>query len=562
MPSWSFLSPRNLAKGKSYRIGAQWPDKLFSGMETQQYPNKGQLTSGRQATISVKDPGWLGLLRQYGRSIIVDLEKTCKIEWISLKFLLNIDAGILVPSVVFFYVSLDGTRWTKIGSAHDSAKWYEKEPQIYEFKLERVAYARFVRAQFVAKVYAFVNDFIVYGSSVLRQTRQFEEEMLSQIMGDNYLVDLQDTKIEPIQVRRVSEKYREIISSGYLIADNGKSSAIRNLALIYTGAHDLQNTWTVDDFLPMVTYMTVDREIAGWLFDGALFVPYGKMPTSAAAWSSWVVDLFTPSTQLFALEEAVGRAKEVMHDPEHKVRCVITIPSTISEPSDFGSIEPRGRSFVFDHEAIGHEEAFKNKRDAIRWLMQMVLHRWGEAMFAHLQLTGFYWQPEFLNEKDPYDIHLIQSIALDIHAKDLMFYWIPFYGAPGIPDAGNLGFDCVMLQPGVSFHGDIDSKARFEACVAQAKYYHMGIELELHWDILNRQEPKKAQIALEKYEEYLQAGILYGFSTNVMKAYYLGSKSFLQCFTSDEERANLVYEDTVRFINGSYSMDDQHQSQQ
>src|ERR1700730_7721164 len=111
------------------------------------------------------------------------------------------------------------------------------------------------------------------------------------------------------------------------------------------------------------------------------------------------------------------------------------------------------------------------------------MDRWNKAHFSNLTLAGFYWEPESLDSTQPYDAQLIQATSDLVHQKDMNFYWIPYYGAPGLTEWQQLGFDSVMIQPSVSFNWSIDAGARLKSTAEQGQYYHTGIELEQHWDV-------------------------------------------------------------------------------
>jgi hypothetical protein len=132
------------------------------------------------------------------------------------------------------------------------------------------------------------------------------------------------------------------------------------------------------------------------------------------------------------------------------------------------------------------------------------------------------------------------------------FYWIPYYGAPGITAWRQLGFDNVMIQPGVSFNWSIDAALRLGSTADMAQYYHTGLEIEQHWDVVST-NTRLATIAQNKYYDYFTGGYVYGYEGNVMKSYYLNSKTLLTAYQNQNPFYHQIYDNTVSFINGKWT---------
>ena len=597
---WRSPRLRNLALGRPYTIGAQWPDALFSQTEQQQYPDTGQLTDGHTGDLNVKDPGWMGLLRQYGRSIVIDLGQAQDVRSVELRFLQNLRAGIQFPDAVRFYASVDGARWHVVGACGDQSRRGAETPQIQVFSTEMHGNAQYMRVQFTAKVYAFMDECYVYGYvGSDPDADPLPGVGLTELMGVNYLVDphspnaggvlgirhaparpsgatasstdssasavivdFSDTRTShPLPVDgaekgdalSIAPPSQDVPSaSGYLTSGHPVSGGVNHMQLVYTGSGDSLGTWTAEDFTPMIAQIGDDGQPVRWLFDATLFGPYGKMPTSAAAWSAWLHELFSPRVNLDALDQTVGQLKQTFADPYFQEKVVLTLPSTIAGPADFGSIAAGTESLNMNPGDVGFESAVVNKLEALRWIMQQELKRWRQTNLKHLQLAGFYWRPESVNVNDPYDPWLIEQIAADVHAEGLRFYWIPFYGAVGVTVARQLGFDAVMIQPNVSFNWNIDARQRLRSVSDMAQFYQMGVEIELHWNITNRNSSAHAQTALSRYDDYFTAGQQYGYGGHVTKAYYLNSKSLVQCSRSADPLPRQAYVDTVAFVRDEW----------
>lgn len=579
---WFRPHTTNVALHRPYTIGAQWPDRSFHLAEQAQHPDRGNLTSdGEGATLKPGDPGWTGLLRQYGRSVTVDLGAVLHVQDASLRFLQHMRAGIQFPDCVNFYTSEDNVAWQVAGRAFlDSTDWQDTPAsRVVSIAMDR--HARYVRLQFTAKVYAFIRELRVGGRTARPDAPSPDDgPVLTSIMGDNYLVDPEAPDGDRFTVRAVPRKGQDAaedpvhadkpgaraggtpagrmraaasedsLSEGYLTADDPQSGGVNHMQLVYTGPGDGTATWTEDDFLPLVAALDADGEPTAWLFDGALFCPHAKLPHSAAAWTSWLDNLFTQGIQLSALDQTVDRIKRrgVLQD-DFTVGVVLTLPVAMKASADFGSFSG-GPPLVMDPALVGRERTAENKYAAIAHVLQEGVRRFAALSPRHLRLVGFYWRAESQDVNDPYSPWLIRQTADAIHGEGLRFFWIPFYGAVGVPVARNLGFDAVFIQPGVAFHPEVDAADRLAATARLAEHCHAGIELELHWDILNRANPEKAAAALARYKEYLSAARRHGFDGNVAKAYYLNTKTLSMCSRSADASAREAYTATVSLLVG------------
>ncbi len=637
---WHSPRVRNLALGRPYTIGAQWPDTLFSQTEQRQYPDAGQLTDGHTGSLNARDPGWVGLLRQYGRSIVIDLGEIQDVRSVELRFLQNLRAGIQFPCMVRFYASIDGASWHFVGSCGDQTSWYADAPQIQSFATDLHGNAQYIRVQFTAKVYAFMDECYVYGRpGPDLDADPWSGDGLTALMGVNYLVDphcpdaggalrirhapvvapaaaasspdrsdpagptgmaptlasagsagisrtldfagptgiaptLASADIADVSSTRytalahadragevgaqsgVASDQGDQPGLGYLTREHPESGGVNHMQLVYIGSGEVAGTWTGEDFSPMIAQIESDGRPVRWLFDGTLFGPYGKMPTNAAAWSAWLHELFSPLVNLDALDQAVGQLKRTFADSEFQEKVVLTLPSTIAGPSDFGSLAAGMESLNMNPGEIGPGAAVVNKLTALQWIMREALKRWRQADLHHLRLAGFYWRPESVNVNDPYDPWLIKQMAAAVHAEGLLFYWIPFYGSAGVTVARQLGFDAVMIQPNVSFNWNIDARQRLRSVSEMAQFYHTGVEIELHWDITSRNNPAHVQTALSRYDDYFTAGVRYGYGGRVTKAYYLNSKTLVQCSRSADQLPRQAYADTVAFVRDEWSRTD------
>lgn len=607
----------DIAIGKPYTMGVQWPDATFEKSEVA-YSNTGQLTDGQYASLSFSDKGWVGVLRQGGHSVVVNLGSSQQVTRVSLDFLQNLGAGIDFPDSVTYYASNDGSTWQKIGTAWSGQGGGDYTPQTQPYTVDTKVNAQYIRAQFDDKVFSFMDEFSVFGvpqqnqGSVQQSSTGGNSQggndsyprlngvgtafgltlpspTLSNIMGNDFLVD-PDSPGLPNLLQAVStfqsptgpfgpqgpstaqsllglaalglaQGTTELNAaltdprnqSGYLTTSEPGTDGIKNMEIVYTGSNGSEGEWSESDFLPMIAQENANDTPTGWLFDGTLFGDYSSnTPETANGWTSWLTDLFTPNVELSALDQAVGSVKQQLNDPNFKEKVVITIPGLNDNPSSFGVVDASGQSLDLNPADVGQVQATINKAKVIQWYMQQVLNQWNSAKFSNLQLAGFYWEPEGMAPTQPLDAELIQTTAAMVHRDNLKFYWIPTYGAPGVSDWEQLGYDDVTSQAGVAFNFSIDPAARLQSVANMAQYYHMGLEMEQPYNTTSA-NPAVAENAQNKFFDYFTGGYLYGYEGNVMKTWYLNSKGLLPAYQSTNPIYRQMYDNTVAFVNNEWT---------
>lgn len=592
----------DIALGKPYTIATQYPDSFF--MQTQShFPDVGQLTSGNYGSLSFQDPAWVGLYRQYGRTITINLGQKENIQALSLDFLQETAAGITFPGHVTYQVSQDGVNWATVGTATSSiGSWIPGElTQAYEVPGLDIN-AQYVRAEFNVAVFAFTDAFSVFGS----------------------------TTPNPQGQTPVGQPTPPTPAPGYLPAGSPQTGGIHNMLLAYTDGNGTLGTWTVSDFLPMLespgssgqppaspqpgnptgpgqpgqppagsqpgqppsgaqpgqppaqpgqppvgspplmnslpgtpTSQSVNAPKHGALakrlfdairrhlgppggqrqplFDGVLFVNYG-IAGSELSWSNYIQNLFTSGIQLSALNQAVAQAGTA---PE---KVVINIPGLDGNPTAFGSLTPGGPNLDMNPGIVGQTVAYQNKLLAIQWYINTVMADWKQAGYTHLQLEGFYWSPESVNITLEYKHAIIEQTAAMVHADHLLFYWIPFYGGTGIPDWRQLGFDDVMVQAGVAFNFSINPLSRFTSVSQLAETQGLGVEMELYWNALSVTNLPLAQHAQDRWFDYLTAGNVFGWEGKGLVSYYDSSKNFTQAAENPDPLYHQIYTTTTSYI--------------
>ena len=535
----------DLAQGLPYTVATQWPDQFFTTVQNNAFPDKGQLTNGQFGSLNFQDPQWVGFYRQNDRSIVINLGADQNIRSLSLDFLQNSGDGIFFPQQVTYYVSLTGAAWHPVGSVATQTGTWDTTPQTQAYTLAGLnVHARYVEAVFNVRIWAFADQFSVYGYNGQQQGGG------SQAAGGGGQQQGGGVTAPPSFGQ--GQANQPVGPPGYLTSSQPASGGVANMMLAYSDGYGALGTWTKADFLPMVANMSPGGSPTGWLFNSVLMLNYGNLPATASGWSGYIQNLFSPNIQLSALNQAVGAVKTQLNNPSYKENVVIAIPSTDSNPANFGSVAPSGPTLDMNPAVNGQLGAYQAKATAVSWYINTVLQDWKQAGYTNLHLAGFYWLPESLDLNVQYDSALIQQTAQDIHQAHRLFYWIPFYGAAGIREWKSLGFDAVMIQPNVSFFWNLVPQQRFQNVSQMAQYYHTGVEIEANWEVMSANETL-AQTAQNKYLDYFTAGNVFGFENGAVKSYYLNSMTLLSAYQSTNPFYNRLYGDTAQFINGTWN---------
>ena len=530
----------DLAYGRPYQIKADFPDEYWKSAETA-YPDRGQLTDGRLGTLDFTDPAWVGRLYQYTHTVTIDLGQPQNVRGMAIDFLSNVGAGVVPPDAITYLVSLDGRRFIPVGTVNAKRRHRVYQPDSDAFLLtNKNVNARYVRAQFTNKLWAFIDEFAVFGTPLWNPYAPSAASLGSTVES------------------RIDAGTRSASSIGFA-REGRRKDAIHNLVLVYTHGHGDLGTWHERDFLPLVGGAT-GRTHRRPLFDTVLFTPY-SLPSSQVAWKGWLDNLFQPGIQLHALDDSIAHRPRkwwAFLTPFRETEgVVITIPSlAVGQGSDFARKFPSAfaRNTPSQDARFSTQSRSPTSEEAVyRWYVHEVIHRFRSQHFGHLRLIGLYWEPESLRITDPDDGLVVKRVAKMVHQNHLRFVWIPFYGAVGVSDWRALGFDLVMLQPNVSFQWGLDANRRLRGVGRFAATYGTGVELEAHWDVLSAY-PKLAVAAQERYFAYFRIGREIGFAgKDVPKGWYLNSKTLIAAFHSANPLYRRVYDETVRFIEGEPS---------
>ncbi|MBE3577190.1 MAG: DUF4855 domain-containing protein [Limnochordales bacterium] len=547
----------NLALGRPYTISAYWPDPLFTEMQKAYPDTEGkELTDGKKASVQYSDPGWQVFTRQAGRRIQVDLGKLAVIKEVRARFLQSRSVGVYVPRRVTLYTSADGQKWVHAGEQATQVGPWNPRVQVEEFSFRGLdaepasraaSTARYVAIEFPVDVMVFMDELEVFGVPL-------SEEEKAAYVPAGAVANV------PMAVPMPREEVSPEHPAGYAAAGSPAAAGARHIVLA-TYAYPPNETlgrWTARDYLPYVAYLSEDGKPQDWMFDSILLAPQGSTPSGrglvgdkpgAAAnmedWQ-WLLDeTFMPGHQLDALQEAAHQAKQALGDPDYKVKVFLTLVYPSPFQNAFGDLDGDGvpESFAWSDPKVGPEKALENRVAAVKWLLDEYLRRWQEKQYPDLELVGFWWHREsILFQNSPNDDELVRQVADLVHQAGYKFIWIPYYGAAGSYDWWEYGFDAAILQPNYMF-ADV-GRERLELAARIARTLGMGIEMEKHW--------LGGWNELQKWIDYLAAGVEQRYMQEAVIGYYQNYKDFGEASHSDIGTRRLYYDFVYQFIKGTY----------
>ncbi|MGZ9585476.1 DUF4855 domain-containing protein [Paenibacillus marinisediminis] len=518
--------PRNLAAGLPYVL-SEAPHSAYSD-------SGNELTDGKYGSLEFWDQNWQGHARGKTRTVTFDLGENKSISRIKAHFLHDTAPGIMLPMDVSYYVSMDGENWgllSHVGA--DTAFWKWSPPKLHDFIWDgstdglprgnphaTMAYARYVKVTFTMEMFVFIDEIEIMGVD-------------GKVQGANPVPPDHTAYLKPGQA----------------------TGGIHDLVLIPNSYYpDNMGDWTKEELIPYISYVDSNGEPQDWFYDGLLFCPnyapsYRKFATDPPAnksdWQWYADKTFAAGGDLQNLNEAVKEVGAKLGQPNHKVNVVLTIPYPVESQTDFGDVDGDGISENFNSEAIGVDAAYNNKLKTIQWHVDDLMKKWNDSNFSHLNLSGLYWLNENVEPSTPREKDLIRATSDIVHQLNLKFFWIPYFQSNSVFEWKELGFDAAALQPNHFFfqHGEY----RIQDTAERIKQYGMGFEMETDEDM------NKSYGLRQKYAEYLNGGVDYGYMHNTFKAYYQGILALYNASQSKDPDVRDNYEWMYQFVKGTYT---------
>lgn len=498
----SMMSETELATGASYRVEQFSPDLLFQEKEYKSY-------SGPVEGLTSQGQAWTGFLRQQGRDIIVDLKTPQAVSKVSLEFLQDAASGIRLPGYLKAAVSFDGKAWYHLGQVNHSVDPADTVVQSKNLTLSFTpVITRYIKLSFPVHTWVFARHLAVKGGGSVENPAVLAPANYADHTGEGFL----------------------------------KIDSMRNILLVYTGSNGDEGTWNSKEFQTMVAYQNAAGEAGGRMFDTMLFLPYPDISCTDDGWSAYLEDLFTQGTQLFALNEAVGRLNAIS-SIKGKEKVILTVPYPDPKQNHFGWIQEDGLQLNFSESA--GQWATRNRFLAVQWFYERLVSKWKKAGLDNLELAGIYWYNETMDQSVNGEKELVQETARLVRGDGLEFFWIPYHGSYGYENWSSYGFTRVLLQP--NFYAvDSPPEERMDRTADLARRYNLGMELECdgnilysryYYDLFYRQLNKAKQLGLDR---------------DISLAWYAGSKSLVKAATSNSPQVRAVYEDIYKWISGTY----------
>lgn len=520
---------QNLAQGKPYTVSSTVFDSRNAAYETT-FPDDGtKLTDGVVGPAGWWGNGpWVGYLRQDYREIVVDLGAEQTIHKLSAHFLQDRAAGIRFPQEVSFAVSDNANAWANLGTVATDTPLSVSGARVQEFKVEGLNITgRYVRITFPTDVWVFLSEIQAWGQPGRLPGAQKPHPSPA---------SPQVPQVPPRAGSREAngKKYQNLLYAGYYY--NFNTTPI--------------GKWTADQLLPYVAYLDENHQIKDFLFDSFLLMPFpsavpsgkGSFETGGTLKSDWQFHIdynFQPNLNIGALDQAVGQAKAALNRPDYKVKLSVAIPFA-GLNSDWGD------GLDFNPANVGAAQSTANRLAAVQWYVDYVKAKFAEGGYANLELNGFYWY----NEAVPYGLspneeEFIRGASQIVHhAGPYAFEWIPFSMSEGYRKWRELGFDTALQQPNLFFGGFAD---RLDVTAQLSRRHGLGMEMEMDYAVLTPSN----DAARAKYYAYLDNAVDNHFQ-NSFFAWYQAYNILLSAERSAYPRVRALYDDTYKFIKGTY----------
>lgn len=344
-------------------------------------------------------------------------------------------------------------------------------------------------------------------------------------------------------------KYQPIAASpvwSYLRPGTPEVAGVRHLVLIYAGGRS-RVAWDAENLLPYVAYVNRQGKPQDWLFDSFLWIEYatndgvllhlptkGKRAITVADWQ-WLLDAFLdPAHGVGQLEACVKAAANHLQGKDHQVNLVITMPTPLTISKTFGTVTTDGPSLDFSRDA--------DRLTALQWYIRATMERLKKLNARHVRLVGFYWLAETI---PPQDYAIVKQTSDFLHTLGMKLYWIPYFSAGGLSVWRQLGIDATILQPNYFQNTEIQS-ARLNVAALRALRAGSGVELEVDGRAITKPEFR------QRYTDYLDAGVKYGFMDHALLGYYEGGGTLRQFAASKDAQIRDLYDQTYRFVKGTY----------
>lgn len=460
--------------------------------------------------------GWVHFNRGQSRKIIYDLGKTSAVSSFSVNVLDYNDWSIELPEYFYLVLSEDGENWYRAGEIYPV---HDDDVVILtcSLELDKSYRARYAMICFPIQIHVFLGEISVYGTKNINGAVSLADSGLSEFAF------YPDAALDEL---------------GFAAPSEDILGGVEDLMLIYhTGT-----TVNEDFLLPYVAYLDKNGNIVDTMFDGYLFLPTtGELPSGGrpygdsikSDWDYLFDDIFKTGYGMDALEATAKRVGDELSIEDFKLKVYITIPHMSDTITNFGDVDRDGISEDLSE--------LDDRLKVAEWYVDRVRAEFDSREYDHLELYGFYWFHEAISGSDATTAQRVNAL---LDEKGEQLFWIPYFQAQGFTIWENLGFDVACLQPNYAFSLSVDeSRLKFASQLAQL--YGLCIEIEIQGIALGDDR------YFDKYMNYLQGGITYGYINDCIHMYYQGVKDFYNACYSSSAKARLIYDYTYDFIKGT-----------
>ncbi|MBR5285834.1 MAG: DUF4855 domain-containing protein, partial [Clostridia bacterium] len=388
------------------------------------------LTDGKRArSLDTIDGGdWFFAPNCNGEiNIFYDLGKLSSVDTLTVNFMERVEWGINRPKYCDVYLSENGVDWYKVGDRDGIGKAsHYGEYMAYEFKLEKSYAARFIRFRFESKGWMLLDELEVFGKKALGSSKRLAESGIRSV-----------------------KFYTNADAAEYATTDNSNIKA-NDINLIYLSER-LEAAHDENFLLPMVAYLDEEGNIVDTFIDGYLYLPQSPLPSGMAPhletiksdWE-WLIEKTYHGVSGFdRLDEVVEIVKNELGLTDYKVQVYPTILTVLETQTDFGDVDGDGVS-----ENCYYAE---DREKVVRWYVGKCLEEFEKGNYKNLELGGFYWMHEAVDDTDQCESILAQTASI-VHEMGSYFLWIPYYNAPRYYIGNDLGFDLVNVQANMVFN--------------------------------------------------------------------------------------------------------------
>lgn len=295
--------------------------------------------------------------------------------------------------------------------------------------------------------------------------------------------------------------------------------------------------FTADEWLPVFGYVK-GGEIVDTMYEATTIMPnpywiyHSPHLKDCAGWENWIKNTFA---NLDNINEAMGRIKKAIGRADYRLKVFPTV-ADCRHNGKWGDID----SVKMEADNPDHDFMI------VKYLVERYIEEFEKRQYEHVELTGYYWFHESLEDKIPW----YRRVTDYIHSLGLLAMISPFYKADRYQLCYEAGFDLVSMQSnyfplwtiGYFSCGPIERLDNNMVCVKNLGY---GLEPEIC---------SSGQEHITGYKETLKRGAQYG----IMQTYNLHywQKPMMEACYSDDPYIRSCYDDLYKYIHCKLNPDE------